>query len=331
MKNIDKNFFPGWTRKSVTFTIDDGNVKYDSQFLDIVKPYGILGTFNLCSHLMSYLTPDGYRDFYRGYEIANHMKYHPTAIPDGDKVTVSADPFDPMTSRESSEGELILYPTETEGLYMFRRGTRTPRPGGWGRKADNESFKRFIHEGHRELEEIFGKGSIKSFVWPCSEQAHNREILEYVKGLKNYYGVRKTGEVLDSTCFDMPSDRYAWSYNATATSLLSLMKKYEEYPDDGKLKFFSFGVHSGDFETAGKWDDLALFAKTYGNRPEEYYYASVGDIFAYEDAVNSLVITESSLENPTDVDLYLKIDGERIIVRAKQAFPLGKGDRFSGG
>ena len=317
MKNIDKNFFPGWTRKSLTFTIDDGNVKYDSQFLDIVKPYGILGTFNLCSHLTSYLTPEGYRGFYRGYEIANHMKYHPTAIPDGDRVTVSTESFDPMTSRESFEGELILYPTETTGLYKFRRGTKTPRPGGWGSKADNESYKLFICEGHKELEEIFGEGSIKSFVWPCEEQSHNKEILEYVKGLKEYYGVRKTGEVLDSTCFDMPYDRYAWSYNAAATSLLSLMEKYEAYPDDGKLKFFAFGVHSGDFETAGKWDDLTAFAKTYGNRPEEYYYASVGDIFAYEDAVNSLVITNDSLENPTDIDLYLKIDGERIVLRAK--------------
>ena len=49
-KKIDLKFFPGWTRKSVTFTIDDGNVAMDKKFLDIVRPAGILGTFNLCSH-----------------------------------------------------------------------------------------------------------------------------------------------------------------------------------------------------------------------------------------------------------------------------------------
>ena len=312
-----ETYFPGFTKKSLTFTIDDGNVKYDSQFLDILKPHGILGTFNLCSHLTSSLTPEGYRDFYRGYEIANHMKHHPTAIPDGDKVTVSDDPFDPMTSRESSEGELILYPTETTGLYKFRRGTRTPRPGGWGSKADNESYKRFIHEGHRELEEIFGKGSIKSFVWPCEEQSHNKEILRYVKSLKEYYGVRKTGEVLDTTGFDMPADRRAWSYNATCTSLLSLMKKYESYPDDGKLKFFSFGVHSGDFETHNKWDDLRDFAEKYGDRPNDYYYATVGDIFAYEDAVRSLLITEGEISNPSDRSVYITVDGKRYVLSPK--------------
>ena len=33
---IDKNFFPGWTRKSLTFTIDDGNIPTDTKFLAIL-------------------------------------------------------------------------------------------------------------------------------------------------------------------------------------------------------------------------------------------------------------------------------------------------------
>ena len=311
---IDTSYFPGWTRKSVTFTIDDGNVKYDSIFLGIVKPAGILGTFNLCSHLTSSLTPEGYREFYSGYEISNHMKYHPTALVDTDRVSIVYEPFDPMTSPEGGEGEVILIATDTEGLYKFRRYPAVPRPGGWGIKADNEGYKRFIDEGKAELEEIFGKGSIKGFVWPCCEQKHNKEILEYVRSLDEYYGVRKTGETLDTTDFDMPRDRRAWSYNATCNSLLSLMEKYERYPDDGKLKFFSFGVHSGDFETNKKWDDLKIFAAKYGNRPEDYYYASVGDIFAYEDAVKSVVVTEDTVTNPSALTLYITIDNRRLLL-----------------
>ena len=76
-KRVDLNFFPGWTRKSVTFTIDDGNIPMDTKFLEIVRPAGILGTFNLCSHWMDKMSPEEYREFYRGYEIANHCKYHP--------------------------------------------------------------------------------------------------------------------------------------------------------------------------------------------------------------------------------------------------------------
>ena len=317
-------YFPGFTKKSLTFTIDDGNVKYDRIFLDIVKPFGILGTFNLCSHLLSSLTPDEYRKFYRGYEISNHMKYHPTAIPDSDVVTVSCDEFDPMNSQESKEGELIMYKTCVPGLYKFRRGTKTPRPGGWGSKADNEGYKRFISEGKKELEAIFGAGSIRGFVWPCEEQSHNKEILDHVRSLSEYYGVRKTGEVLDTSGFDMPEDRRAWSYNATCRSLLSLMEKYERYPDDGKLKFFSFGVHSGDFETYGKWDDLRIFAEKYGNRQESYYYATVGDIFDYEDAASRLQIDETEIKNPTDVSLYIKIKGKKVILPKKSCVKLSE-------
>ena len=39
MKQIDFQFFPGWTRKAITFTIDDGNVFMDRKFLEIVKPF----------------------------------------------------------------------------------------------------------------------------------------------------------------------------------------------------------------------------------------------------------------------------------------------------
>ena len=49
MNSIDLHFFPGWTRKSISFTIDDGNIAMDEKFLSIVKPAGIKGTFNLCT------------------------------------------------------------------------------------------------------------------------------------------------------------------------------------------------------------------------------------------------------------------------------------------
>ena len=68
--NIDLNYFPGWVRKSITFTIDDGNTVLDRKFMNYVKPAGITGTFNLKTPLKSELGADGYRELYRGYEIA---------------------------------------------------------------------------------------------------------------------------------------------------------------------------------------------------------------------------------------------------------------------
>ena len=79
-------------RKSVTFTIDDGNIPTDKKLLDIVRPAGILGTFNMCG--ASDLTPEEYREMYRGYEIANHVRYHPKVIDPAVEYTISDEPFD---------------------------------------------------------------------------------------------------------------------------------------------------------------------------------------------------------------------------------------------
>ena len=40
MKSIEF-FYPSFTKKALTFTIDDGNMKYDAMLLDILKPAGI--------------------------------------------------------------------------------------------------------------------------------------------------------------------------------------------------------------------------------------------------------------------------------------------------
>lgn len=44
--------YPGFTRRALTFTIDDANIACDKKFIDHVKKGGIRGTFNLCSRNM---------------------------------------------------------------------------------------------------------------------------------------------------------------------------------------------------------------------------------------------------------------------------------------
>ena len=100
------------------------------------------------------------------------------------------------------------------------------------------------------------------------------------------------------------------------------MAKYESYPDDGELKFFCFGVHSYDFERAEKWDDLREFAKLYGNRPNDFWYATVSEILEYEDAVKSLTVTDGEIKNPSSVTLYLEINGERRVLHAGEEIKL---------
>lgn len=290
--------------------MDDGNLKYDAKFLDIVRPYGIKGTFNLCHANFSEISAEELRDFYRGYEISNHCKYHPIVFDDNMPYNVSEDKFDPMTSRDYTPEDPVVYKTEIPGLYRIHHHLHRIKPDGWYSIAEEDYYCRFVDEAREQLESVFGEGSVRGYVWPCFEQK-NSKVKAHLKQ-RGYYGARKTGDLSDKTNYALPEDRMAWVYNASHRNLLAEADKYDEYPDDGKLKFFSFGVHPADFERSENWCDLIAFCKKFGNRPEDYYYASIGEIFDYQDAVESLIITDEKIVNKSDVTVYIKIDGERV-------------------
>ena len=101
-----------------------------------------------------------------------------------------------------------------------------------------------------------------------------------------------------------------------------MAQSFEALADDGELKFFCFGVHSIDYDKEGKWGDLLEFAKTYGARPEDYFYATIAEIYDYSEATKRVEIADTEVKNPTDVDLYIKIDGERRVLRAGRKIAL---------
>ena len=318
MKNVDLNYFPGWTRKSVTFTIDDGNIKMDKKFIDIVKPAGIVGTFNL--HSTKALSPQEYRDFYRGFEIANHCKYHPRAFAEGQKYIIASEPLNRETSESYTDENPIVYKSEAENVYYIHTNKNRIKPDGWAHICEPEVYLQCADASRRELEEIFGEGSVKGFVWPYGMQP-NPKLHEALRA-RGYNSLRRTGAVLGSKGYALPDDRGDWSYTAHNVTFLAEMEKYEAYPDDGELKFFSFGVHSIDFERSENWCDLVAFAEKYGNRPEDYYYASVSDIFEYEDAVKSVCVTDTEITNPSDRTLFIKVNGKRVTLAPKSTYQL---------
>ena len=304
MKMIIEKFYPGFTKKAITFTIDDGNVELDRKFINTVKPAGIFGTFNFPTVNLNRYTKDDYIKLYSGFGIANHCKYHPFAFVPDEEYRISTDKFDADTANPE-----FLYKSDVCGLYYINRKNR------WQKIADKDGYLRFVDEAKAELEAVFGEGSVKSYVWPYCEQKDSSILAEIVK--KGYRSIRKTGEVKDSTGYALPADRMHWSYNANHASLLEEAKKYDEYEiKDGELKFFAFGVHSHDFENNDCWWILEEFAQKYGNRREDFYYASVDDIFDYEDAMNLLKADEGKLTNNSNLPLYLKINGEYLIIEA---------------
>ena len=85
---VDKNYYPGFIRKAVTFTLDDGYYQHDKKVVDILKPAGFTGTFNI-NNPASVTDPS----IYEGFEIANHNILHAVAEKDAyaalEKVNVN--------------------------------------------------------------------------------------------------------------------------------------------------------------------------------------------------------------------------------------------------
>ena len=108
-----------------------------------------------------------------------------------------------------------------------------------------------------------------------------------------------------------------WIYNADHANMTERIKEFEALGDDGRLKWFCFGVHSHDFENNNCWDVLENFAAEYGNRPDDFWYATVRDILEYEDAVKALEETENAIINNSDKTLYVKINGKKLELSPK--------------
>ena len=307
---VSKPYFPGFTRKSVTFTIDDGNFEMDKKFISIVAPYGIKGTFNLCGNRTVELDRDEVLSLYRGFEIANHCAWHPFCFDSKIEEKITDEPF----VSETADPEKVYHSPDVPGLYWIHTTK------GWRKGTFWREYLEFAREGQEKLEEVFGKGNVIGFVWPFGKQKSE----ECYQGLVDmgFPHLRITGNVLDTTGYAIPADFLNWSYNANNKAIRAQVPIYEAYPDDGELKFFAIGVHSIDFERDNNFCDLEYFARTFGNKPEEYYTAGVDEIFRYSVAAKSLIVTDDTVENPSDMDIYLMVDGERVIVRAKTTLDL---------
>ncbi|MBR2611688.1 MAG: polysaccharide deacetylase family protein [Clostridia bacterium] len=301
---VSKPYFPGFTRKSVTFTIDDGNLEMDRKFISIVAPYGIKGTFNLCGNRIIEGNREEILELYRGFEIANHCAWHPFCFGEEVAERITDEPF----SEATADPDKVYHNPRVPHLYYVHTAK------GWRKGTFAKEYLLFAKEGQEQLEEVFGEGNVHGFVWPFGKQ----KSVECYEGLvaMGFPHMRITGNVLDTTGYAIPADFLNWSYNANNKAIRAQVPIYEAYPDDGELKFFSIGVHSIDFERDNNFCDLEYFARTFGNKPELYYTAGVDEIFRYSVAAKSLIVTDAYVENPSDMDIYIKVDGEKFIVRA---------------
>ena len=317
---IDTNYYPGFVRKSVTFTIDDGDIAKDKLFLNIVKPAGIIGTFNICRTTDT--SSEEYLSLYEGYEVANHHRLH--ALPFRETADFhTGKSFESILKDElyhSGADTNYAYKTSIEGHYYINYHYYAESYLGktsWHAMASDETYFKYADITKNDIEALFGEGSVVGFAYPHGKLTET--VKQYLIDA-GYLYARKTGTLKNSTGFALPDDRFEWTYNADVSCLLDVMAQYDALSDDGNLKFFAFGVHAADFD--GKWNVLEEFAKLYGNRPDDFWYASNRDIFEYEDAIKALEISEEKIVNNSDITVFITVNDEKVIIPANSVYYL---------
>jgi hypothetical protein len=258
------------------------------------------------------MTDEEWLALYDGYGVANQCRYHPFCMRDGVEYRISDEVFD----QEKADPELIYRHPSIDGLYFYHASR------GWRKIATPEAYIRMIEESRADIERLFGENSARSFVIPFS-----RTVSEYFENWVRTSGVRSVRGYLGGgpegvDDFSLPKDRGAWSYNAAHHTIVEQSERFEEYPDDGKLHWLCFGVHSIDYERSEKWGDLKAACDRLGNRPETFFTAPVDTIFDYEDAIAALTVTDDAIVNPSDLDLFVTVDGARKTVSRRSTLPL---------
>ena len=293
-------FYPNFSKKAVSFTLDDGNLKYDMPLIEIFRKHGIVGTFNLSCTRQHLADKEKYKEIYAGFGIANHCAYHPHAFDDDIEYDIADEPFDPETADPTK-----IYPSgKGDGFHLWRR------PLGWRRIATPERYIESVVEASEVLEEIFER-PINGYVWPFFSQ-NSKKVRDYV--FSHFISTRRTGAIGTGDRFNLPDTFIEWSYNATEKNLLPLAEEYMALADDGELKLFTFGVHSVDYIRAEKVDELESVCERFGSSPDKYYTDAVDDIFDYVTAARSLEFGEGYVKNPSDIAVYLLVDGVKTIL-----------------
>ena len=89
---------------------------------------------------------------------------------------------------------------------------------------------------------------------------------------------------------------------------VSFIKQMKDLEKEVLLKSVELDDDGDDFQ-------FELFDR-YAQGSQDYYYATVGEIFDYADAVKKIEITKNIIKNPTERDVYALVDGKKIVIKA---------------
>ncbi|NLZ67634.1 MAG: polysaccharide deacetylase family protein [Spirochaetales bacterium] len=140
----------------------------------------------------------------------------------------------------------------------------------------------------------------------------SKEIEALLPGL----GIKYARTVNSTFSFEIPENFL--SLNPTChhnEKLLELTDKFINFNKRQYLKLFYLWGHSFEFDRDDNWSLLEQFCQKISRR-DDIYYATNVELYDYLKAAKMLEFTVdgSYVYNPTALDIYLEVEGEKVLV-----------------
>lgn len=289
IENFEK-VYPSYSTKALTLTFDDGKPA-DERLISILNDAGIKATFFLPSSIYPKAGDNNYeaeaerlRNLYAGHEVANHSKNH-LYLYYTDNITVNG----------------VTYPLSYERVISE------------------------IADGKSELEAIFQK-DITGFAWPVKAATGRSDYGDIVKYLKETTKYVRTNNGM-SNSYAIPTDWYNLCPTCHVAGMPAYIDLFINEPDYGKLKYFYTYGHSWEFDAAA--DDSASGWTYIENMvsklksTDDIWFATTSEVVDYTSAIDKLYQEQNTVYNPTEIDLYVRINGQNICIPKGSSYTFG--------
>jgi len=177
-----------------------------------------------------------------------------------------------------------------------------------------------INLGRSELEAYTGK-PVLGFAYPYGNP-NVPEITQAVKDSGAVYArpTKTTGK------FDLPTDFMDWRPTCHHNDLPTYGPQFLDLPDGNTMKLLFVWGHSFEFpydESRGQYADtwyiIEDFCKLIKDRTDIWKATNI-EIYNYIQAQRNLVITSTYIYNPSNCDVYVKINGVKKVIKAKEIY-----------
>lgn len=193
----------------------------------------------------------------------------------------------------------------------------------WDEITDDEA-KKDISDNQTYLNTVFGY-TPEGFAWAYGDP-QNSVLYDYLEEI----GIEYARPVNTALNYEIPTDWLVWKqYKATVTSVNNVGNDFlNNCKYDGKPKVLAFWLHSWEWNTDGKfiedgtadeqWAVMDAFMKKVA-ADEKIWSCTNLEFAKYAKALDLVEIEGRKITNNSQLDVYLNVNGENVIIKAGES------------